>query len=42
LQVAGNKVDAEAIKLFATEAHKAMMPKVPIIGWDVALTKEVS
>ncbi|GBG34444.1 Hypothetical Protein FCC1311_106682 [Hondaea fermentalgiana] len=38
--IAGEKIDAEAIVSFATRAHKSMMPRVPLVGWDVALTEK--
>mmetsp|Transcript_12491 Transcript_12491/g.26780 ORF Transcript_12491/g.26780 Transcript_12491/m.26780 type:complete len:403 (+) Transcript_12491:267-1475(+) len=38
--ITGEKVDAAAITAFAKKAHEVMMPRVPIIGWDVALTNK--
>ena len=30
----------KACVALVTEAHRKMMPRVPLIGWDVAITKE--
>ena len=37
--IAGEAVDATSIMKFATSAHEKMMPRIPIVGWDVALTE---
>ena len=29
-----------AISKLCTEAHRLLLPDVPLVGWDVALTKE--
>jgi len=34
------KINAQEIMLFAKNAHESMMPKIPIVGWDVALTNK--
>ncbi len=39
-RVTGEKLDAASIVNFAVKAHKEMLPRVPIIGWDVALTSK--
>ena len=39
--VAGEPIPdmASCVKL-VTEAHRKLMPRVPLVGWDVAITKE--
>lgn len=39
-EIAGRSINAKEIMAFAASAHEAMIKKVPIAGWDVALTEK--
>jgi len=40
-KVQGKKIsEVDSIMEFATKAHKTMLPGVPIVGWDVAMTNK--
>ena len=39
--VAGEPIpDMEGCVRLVTEAHRKLMPRVPLVGWDVAITKD--
>mmetsp|Transcript_21410 Transcript_21410/g.41987 ORF Transcript_21410/g.41987 Transcript_21410/m.41987 type:complete len:425 (+) Transcript_21410:143-1417(+) len=40
IKIEGAEIDGKAITEFAKRAHERMMPKIPISGWDVALTNK--
>jgi hypothetical protein len=39
-KVTGRQVPIEAMKHLCTEAHRILLPDVPMCGWDVALTNK--